>query len=46
MLLILIPLLPTETGYNRNPLLVAVLLAGMVKPHFGLLQLEHTPCKP
>lgn len=46
MLLILIPLLPTETGLNRSPLLPAVLLAGTEMPHFGLLPLEHTPCKP
>lgn len=46
MLLILIPLLPTETGHYRNLLLLAVLPAGTGMPHFGLLQLEHTPCKP
>lgn len=46
MLLILIPLLPTETGHSRHPLLLAVLPAGTGMPHSGLLQLEYTLCKP
>lgn len=46
MLLILLPLFPTETGHYRNLLLLAVLPAGTGMPDFGLLQLEHTPSKP
>lgn len=42
MLLILIPLLPTETRHSRDLLLLAVLPAGTRMPQFGLLQLEKT----